>query len=205
MPVEPSPDPEHLLALARSSGGPAVGQLLELYRNYLALLARAQIRQHLQGRVAPSDVVQETFLAACRDFAHFRGTTEAELVSWLRQILAARLADLVRRHLGARQRDARLECRLADDLDRSSAALRAGLVDRQPSPSQSAARRERAVLLADALRALPPDYAEVIVLRNLEELSFPEVARRMGRSTGSVEKLWVRALVRLHRALGDEP
>ena len=205
MPGEPGPDPEQLLALARSSGGPAVGRLLELYRNYLALLARAQISRHLQGLVDPSDVVQETFLAAHRDFARFRGTTEAELVSWLRQILAARLADLVRHHVGARRRDARLERRLADELNRSSQALGGGLADRQPSPSQLAARREQAVLLADALRTLPPDYAEVIVLRHLEGLSFPEVARRMGRSAGSAEKLWVRALVRLRRALGGEP
>jgi RNA polymerase sigma-70 factor (ECF subfamily) len=201
MPGQPGPDAEQLLAQARSSGGPAVGRLLELYRNYLALLARAQVRRHLQGRVDPSDVVQETFLAAHRDFARFRGTTEAELVSWLRQILAARLADLVRHHVGARRRDARLERRLADELNRSSQALDAGLADRQPSPSQQAARREQAVLLADALRTLPDEYAEVIVLRHLEELSFPEVARRMGRSLGSVEKLWVRALVRLRRVL----
>jgi RNA polymerase sigma-70 factor (ECF subfamily) len=205
MPGPPSHDPQQLLALARSTGGSAVGLLLELYRHYLALLARTQVHRHLRGRVDPSDVVQETFLAAHRDFAHFRGTTEAELVSWLRQILAARLADLVRHHVGARRRDARLERRLANELDQSSAALDAGLADRQPSPSQQAARRERAVLLADALKALPPDYAEVIVLRHLEGLSFPEVADRMGRSAGSVEKLWVRALVRLRRALGGEP
>jgi RNA polymerase sigma-70 factor (ECF subfamily) len=205
MPGEPGSGPEQLLALARSSGGLAVGRLLELYRNYLALLARAQIRRHLQGRVDPSDMVQETFLAAHRDFARFRGTTEAELVSWLRQILAARLTDLVRQHVGARRRDVRLERRLGDELNRSSAALDAGLADQQPSPSQLAARREQAVLLADALRTLPPDYAEVIVLRHLEGLSFPEVAERMGRSAGSVEKLWVRALVRLRRALGREP
>jgi RNA polymerase sigma-70 factor (ECF subfamily) len=205
MPAAPTPDPQQLLARARAAGGPAVGQLLELYRNYLALLAQAQVRRHLQGRVDPSDVVQETFLAAHRDFGTFRGATEAELVSWLRHILAARLADLVRRHVGARRRDARLERRLADELNRSSSALGAGLADRQPSPSQQAARREQAVRLADALKALPPDYAEVIVLRHLEELPFPEVARRMGRSSGSVEKLWVRALVRLRRALGREP
>jgi RNA polymerase sigma-70 factor (ECF subfamily) len=119
MPSEPRPDPEHLLALARSSGGAAVGQLLEVYRNYLTLLARTQNRRHLQGRIDPSDVVQETFLAAHRDFARFRGTTEAELVSWLRQILAARLADLVRHHVGARRRDVRLERRLADELGQS--------------------------------------------------------------------------------------
>jgi RNA polymerase sigma-70 factor (ECF subfamily) len=59
------------------------------------------------------------------------------------------------------------------------------------------------VLLADALGQLPPDYRQVIVLHFLEGLPSAEVARRMGRSVNSVEKLWIRALGRLRRALGD--
>ena len=199
----PRNDPEQLLARARHEGGAALGELLELYRHYLYLLALAQIGWRLQSRLDASDVVQETFLAAHRDFARFRGLTEAELVAWLRQVLAARLADQVRRHLRARRRDARLERRLADELDRSSQALERQLAARQSTPSNQAARRERAVLLAEALKALPADYEEVIVLRHLEGLSFAEVAGRMGRSVDSVEKLWVRALARLRRALGD--
>jgi RNA polymerase sigma-70 factor (ECF subfamily) len=149
-------------------------------------------------------VVQETFLAAHRDFSSFRGTTEAEFVGWLRNILAARLADLVRRHVKARARDVRLQQSLAGELDRSSQALAFALAARGASPSQEAARRELGVLLADAIQALPADYGEVIVLRHLEGLSFAEVAARMGRSVDSVEKLWVRALARLRRRLGDE-
>jgi RNA polymerase sigma-70 factor (ECF subfamily) len=150
-------------------------------------------------------VVQETFLAAHRDFQSFRGTTEAEFVSWLRNIMANRLADLMRRHVKAKARDARLEQRLAGDLDRSSQAMALALAARGPSPSQEAARRELGVLLADAIKALPADYGEVIVLRHLEGLPFAEVAARMGRSVDSVEKLWVRALARLRKALGEEP
>jgi RNA polymerase sigma-70 factor (ECF subfamily) len=197
------PDPEQFLARARREGGPALGELLELYRHYLYLLARAEIGRRLQSRFDASDLVQETFLAAHRDFARFQGTTEAELVAWLRQVLAARLADQVRRHLKAKRRDARLERRLAEELDQSSHDLERQVAARQSSPSDHAARRERAVLLAEALRALPTDYEEVIVLRHVEGLSFAEVANRMGRSVDSVEKLWVRALARLRRALGD--
>src|SRR5262249_2931996 len=160
--------------------------------------------RHLRGKVDPSDLVQETFLTAHRDFARFHGTTEAELVAWLRRILASRLADLVRRQLKAKGRDARLERRLADELAHSSQDLANGFLACHSSPSQQAARREQAVLLADALKALPADYEEVIVLRHLEGLSFPEVAQRMGRSLDSVQKLWVRALARLRRTLGSE-
>src|ERR687885_927392 len=101
-------DPEHLLREARAGGAVPLGQLLELYRRYLALLARVQIGQRLQGKVDASDLVQETFLEAHRHFARFRGASEAEVVRWLRQILAAKLADLLRRYLGTPGRHVRL-------------------------------------------------------------------------------------------------
>ena len=122
---------------------------------------------------------QEAFLAAQRAFPQFRGSSEGELVDWLRQILASKLADLARRYLGTGRRDVRLERQLADDLDDSSRALGTALPAPPSSPSARAARREQAVLLADAIKSLPPDYAEVIILRHLEGLPLAEVAARM--------------------------
>jgi RNA polymerase sigma-70 factor (ECF subfamily) len=174
-----------------------------MYRNYLALLARLQIGRRLRGKVDPEDLVQETFLKAHRDFPLFQGTSEAQLAAWLRQILAAQLAMSVRRYLGTQRRDVRLERELAKAVDQSSRVLDGGLIAQQSTPSQRAIRREQAVLLADELEKLPPDYREVIVLRHLEELSFPEVAHRMGRTVDSVQKLWVRALARLRQTLGE--
>jgi RNA polymerase sigma-70 factor (ECF subfamily) len=194
-----------LLGQARAGDGPALGRLLELYRNYLAILARLEIGRRLQGKVDDSDLIQETFLHAHRQFAQFRGKSEAELVSWLRQILAGVLANQVRHFYRTRRRDVRLERELAGELDDSSRVMGAGLVARQSSPSQLAARREQVVLLADALQRLPEHYREVIVLSHLEGLKFPEVARRMGRSVNSVKNLWARALSKLRRTLGEEP
>jgi RNA polymerase sigma-70 factor, ECF subfamily len=200
--VATNPNPERLIRLARSGNEDALGQLLEMYRNYLALAARLQISRRLQSKVDAADLVQDTFLKAHRGFGQFRGTTQAEFLAWLRQILAMNVANLLRHYFGTQGRDVRLEQELADDMGRSSQAWGMGLVAEQSSPSQGAARREEAVLLADALGKLPPDYAEVIVLRHLEGLPFAEVARRMGRSVDSVEKLWVRGLTRLRRLLG---
>ncbi len=197
------PDCEGLVEAARKGQEGALGCLLERFRAYLTLLARHQIGRRLQGKADPADLVQEAFLDASRQFARFRGTTEAELAVWLRQILAGCLAILLRRYLGTRARDVRLEGAVQVDLDQSSRALERGLAASQSSPSQRASRREQVVLLADALERLPPDYREVIVLRHLEGLTFPEVAARMGRSLDSVEKLWVRALPRLRREMGE--
>src|SRR5438034_4095913 len=104
-----SPDPEQLLGAARAGDTSALGQLLELYRSYLALLARLQIGRRLQGKVDSADLVQETFLEAHRKWGQFRGTSEGELIQWLRQILASRLSELIRRYLATQRRDVRLE------------------------------------------------------------------------------------------------
>ena len=200
----PSPDPEHLLRQARAGDGDALGRLLELYRNYLGVLARVEIGRRLQGKCDDSDIIQDAFLEAHRHFRRFRGKTEAELTAWLRQILAGRLGKLVRHYYSTRRRDIRLEQELAMRIQQSSQALDGGLVARGSSPSQQAARREQAVLLADALQRLPDHYREVIILSHLEGLSFPEVARRMGRSLDSVKNLWARALGRLRRGIGGD-
>jgi RNA polymerase sigma-70 factor (ECF subfamily) len=197
----PRPDPERLVCLARSGTEGALGQLLECYRSYLMLLARLQIGRRLQGKADPADVVQETFLQAYRCFAQFRGSSEAEFSAWLRRILASRVAKLLRYYRGSQSRDIRLERELEQELDQSSRLIDPGLVAPISSPSQRASRREQGMLLADALARLSADDREVIILRHLEEQTFPEVARRMGRSLDGVKKLWVRALARLRRTL----
>jgi RNA polymerase sigma-70 factor (ECF subfamily) len=199
MNAEADPDPEQLLYRARSGSTAALGRLLERYRNYLALLARLQIgransilRTWFRRRFWRPTVISPNSVVA----------TKQSLVNWLRQILAMNLANLVRHYYGTQRRDVRLERELALDLDQSSRVLDRGLVAAQSSPSQQAARREQAVLLADALDRLPQDYREVIILRHLEGLTFPEVAQRLGRTVDSVEKLWARGLARLRRSLG---
>jgi RNA polymerase sigma-70 factor (ECF subfamily) len=184
---------------------PAAAGRIESHRDYLTILARTQIGRRLQGKVDPADVVQETFLCAVRDFAQFRGKSDKDLAAWLRQILAARLADLVRRYCGAQARDVRLEQALQVELDQSSQLLDRGLVAPVSSPSQQAARNEQENCLANALQRLPEDYREVLVLRHLEGCGFPEVARRMDRSVEAVKKLWARALARLKRSMRGDP
>jgi RNA polymerase sigma-70 factor (ECF subfamily) len=198
------PDPEQMLHRAQAGDGTTLGRLLELYRSYLVLLARVQIGRRLQGKVDASDVVQETFLGAYRDFPRFRGTTEKEFLSWLRQALASVLANLVRHYQGTQRRDVRLERQLTIELEQSSQALDRNLVAGESSPSQQAIRREQAVLLAEALGRLPEEWRELLILRHLEGLTFPAVAQRLGRTVDSVKKQWPRALASLRRLLGGE-
>lgn len=190
-----------MLALAQQGDEAALGALLESFRNYLSLLARMEVGRQLQTKVDVADIVQETFLEAHRSLPSFRGSTEAEFVAWLRAVMANRIANLTRHYLGTQRRDIRREQTIEANLNQSSAMLDVGLFADQSTPSQHVAKREQGVLLAEALAKLPSDYRETIILRHLEELSFPEVAQRMNRSVDSVQKLWVRGLAQLRQVM----
>jgi len=196
-------DPELLLVLAKAGDGAALGRLLERYRNYMALLVRIQVGRRLSRKVDPEDLLQEIGLEIHRKLPMFRGSSEREFLTWVRRMIGSILANQFRHFLGTKCRDIRLEQALVDELDHSSRALNASLVAPQSTPSQQAVRREQAVILADALQGLPEDYREVIILRQLEGLSFPDVARRMGRTEDSVKNVWLRALARLRRSLEE--
>jgi RNA polymerase sigma-70 factor (ECF subfamily) len=191
-----------LLDALRRGESAAQSEVLVRYQPWLRILARLQLGRRFQGKFDASDVVQLTMLEACRAFPQFRGTTEAELTAWLRQVLARVLAHEVRRYGGTEQRDVDREVSLEQALAESSRRLGEMLAASGSSPSQQAARHEQEVLLADVLGRLPEDYREVILLRNLEGLPHEEVARRMGRNPGAVRMLWVRALARLRQELG---
>lgn len=70
---------------------------MDQYRDYLKLLARLHLDPRLKGQIDPSDVVQQTLLAAFAKADQYRGTTDAELAGWLRAILANEIAYASRR------------------------------------------------------------------------------------------------------------
>src|SRR5437763_1802730 len=117
------PSPGQMILQARAGGDAALGPLLELYRNYLRLLARIEIGRRLQGKLDASDIVQDTFLEAHKNFPRFQGSEEPQFVAWLKQILAAKVANLVRHYFGTQGRDIRLEQQLAAGIDQSSHML----------------------------------------------------------------------------------
>jgi len=198
---------ELLLSQALAGSSECFGQLLHIYRNYLKLLVVTQLERKLQQRVSPSDVVQETFLEANRDFPQFRGTSSGEFCAWLRKILVNNLHRVVEKHVLAAKRDVRREVsleNLASNLEQSTARLEAMLPDQGTSPSGNAQRHEMEIVLADYLAELPADYRDVIVLRHLESLSFEVIGVRMDRSAGAARMLWLRAIQSLRDRMDGE-
>jgi len=188
-----------LLDGARRGDAECRGRLFALCRSYLGLAARAQIETWLRRKVDASDLVQETLLEACRDLDRFQGHTEQEWLAWLRKILAHNAADFVR-HYRSPKRAARREIRLRDPADSQSPGA-AEPAAAGPTPSQELVQWDAQLRVSVALGELPADYQEVILLRNLERLSFNEVAQRMGRSRPAVQMLWMRAIKKLQAAM----
>jgi RNA polymerase sigma-70 factor (ECF subfamily) len=186
-----------LLLEARAGSTAALGELLETCRAYLLVVARHELRAPLQAKLDPADLVQETFIEATRDFADFRGETEAQLLGWLRGILRHNLADVTRRY----ETNARCVSQEVPLHNASAAPSPAG--EAKTVCEQLIAREQRRALDA-AVQRLPASYRQVLQLRYGQACSFAEIAMSLQRSPEAARKLWSRALGRLRHDMLDQ-
>jgi len=191
------------LPAARAGSAEALGEALEACRGYLLLIARRELGPDLQAKAGASDLVQQTFLEAQRDFARFHGTDEGEWLAWLRRLLLNNLANFVRDYRETTKRQVAREVRLPDTDSSRPGDL--APVGSEPTPSKQAMAHEHAAAVLHALDQLPPDHRQVVLLRYQDEKSFDEIGEIMGRSANAVRKLWLRALERLKQDLIELP
>ena len=173
---------------------------VESYRSYLLLLARLQLADGFQGKLDPSDLVQQTLLKAHQNREQFRGSSEAERIAWLRMILANTLTDGVRKFA---PKTGRREQSLEAALEQSSRNLEAILAAEQTSPSQRVVRHETLLKLADAIAQLPEDQRQAVELRHLQGLATAEIAQMLNRSVAAVGGLLQRGLRALRASLDE--
>ncbi len=189
------------LSLARQGDEAARNRLFEACRSFVAVTARVHLHRRLQTKVDPSDLVQQSMLEAHRGFERFHGQTPEEWLAWLKQIVQHNVLDADKYYRGAHRRDVRREQLISDPTS--------GRVDCLPadpglSPSQLFSKAERELQVAVAIESLPEDYRQVVLLRNLERLSFDDVAERMNRTRGACQMLWMRAVEQLRAKLSED-
>ncbi len=190
------------IAAARQGCEKALNRLFKECRSYLLMVANQLLPSELRAKTGPSDLVQETFLQVKKNFDRFQGSSEGELLAWLRGVLLNNVQDVSRHYLGTEMRQVRREVSLDHGLSDADQGCMVDVV--VPSPGSQLVANEEAARLNAALGRLPDDYRRVIVLRNWEERSFAEIGAAFGRSAEAVRKLWARAIEQLKEELSAE-
>lgn len=192
---------EQWIAAARAGSNDALGRLMEGCRKYLLLVANEALDSDLRVKAGPSDLVQETFLDVQRDFARFRGSSEAEFFAWLRSIISHRVANHVRRYRGTDKRDISRE----KPVDSNGDAAFAALVDGDRTPGAQAVRQDEETRLQEALARLPERLRQVLIMRTWDRATFQEIGIRTNTLPDTVRKQWSRAVRELGRELRRLP
>jgi RNA polymerase sigma-70 factor (ECF subfamily) len=161
----------------------------------------------LQGRVDPSDVLQEAYLEVCKGFADYARAPALPFFLWLRHVTGQKLIAVHRQHLGAQMRDADREVSLYRGAlpQASSASLAAQLLGRLTSPTQAVVRAELQIRVQEALNGMDPLDREVLALRHFEMLSNAETAEVLGIKKSAASNRYIRALERLKDVLAGLP
>ena len=169
------------VAAAQDGCSESLGRALGECQNYLLAVANAECPRDLAGKIAPSDLVQDTLLEAQRDFQQFGGDRQEQMLAWLNCILRNNMLNAIRRY--------RLTGR--------------SLVDPAPGPRSWVIAQEETWHLEQALDRLPNDYRQAVLLRSWHQLPFAEVGLLMNRSPEAARKLWTRAIRNLYEELKE--
>jgi RNA polymerase sigma-70 factor (ECF subfamily) len=182
----------------------AAAMLLTRHKERLLRMVQLRFDPRLAARLDPSDVVQDVLAEAHKRLAAYAQAREIPFYPWLRAIAWDKLIEMKRRHVASERRTV---CRELGQLDLSGDSemiLVGRLAASTSTPSDQLIRREIRARIRHAIGQLPPHDHEVIVLRHLEELSFPETAVVLGLSETAVYSRYRRAIERLHRLLHND-
>ena len=197
--IEPDSDEtRRLLERAQAGDAEAPEQLLARHRPFLRRLVELRLDPRLRARVDPSDVMQEAQLDAFRRLADYLRRRPMPFRLWLRKTAQERLLKVQRQHLETAGRAVGREVPLPA---RSSAVLGQQLVTRGSAPGARLDRSEIARRVREAVARLPEGDREVLLMRNFEGLSNPEIGYLLGLDAAAVSKRHGRALLRLRALL----
>jgi RNA polymerase sigma-70 factor (ECF subfamily) len=196
-------DADDLLRRASTGDEQARAALFAHYRGRLRQMVHLRLDRRLQGRLDPSDVLQEAYLDFSRRFGEYTANPALPFFLWLRFLTGQKLVDLHRRHLGTKMRDAGQEVSLYRGAlpQASSVSLAAQLLGRLTSASQAAIRAETQLRVQEALNSMDPTDREVLTLRHFEQLTNEETAAVLGIKKSAASNRYIRALKRLKEIL----
>jgi len=190
------------VALAIDGDVKALERLIALQHKELRQGLEEKIARRHRAVLAADDVLQVTYTEAFLRIAQFSPDGRGSFQGWLTRGAENNLKDAIRA-LEREKRCPRNRQVVSDRVTDSYTTLLAGLSASGTTPTRHASRNEAKAIIDAALDELPPDYAKVIRLYDLEGLPIDEVAKSLGRRRGAVHMLKARAHERLRELLGD--
>ena len=177
-----------LLRGAKAGSGDALNILFERCAGKLLALIRLRLGPSLRAHLESQDILQASLLKAFERIEQFERSNIDSLMAWLARIAENEIRDQADYH-GRQRRDAARVTPVEGGLD--------GLENRLRSLVSGVILNEAMGRLERALESLDDQYREIIVLRKYEELSFTEIAERLGKSPDACRMLLARALTGL--------
>lgn len=188
---------DHAL-VERFKGGDATA-FDQLVRRYWTRIY-AMVSQLLRNHQDAEEVTQDAFIRAHRGLGNFRG--ESAFSTWLYQI-ATNLARNRYWYWWRRKRDQSisLDAPLGEDNDGTVADL---LPADQETPEDATVTQEFVHRVAECMDELNEKHREILILRNVQNLAYEEIAEILGISVGTVKSRIARARESLRERLGEE-
>lgn len=165
---------EELVKQVRQGDRAAFQALVEKYQRRMYAVAYGL----LGNREDALDAVQDAFVKVYRSLNRFKG--ESSFYTWLYRITVNSAIDLGRKH-GRRE-----EVEFREEIEPDEEKGEFPVAPASENPAESLMQKETGELIERAIEQLPPDQRTAIVLREIEGLSYKEIARVMGCSEGTV-------------------
>jgi RNA polymerase sigma-70 factor (ECF subfamily) len=178
----------------------ALRRLLEGQWERLRRMVALRLDSRVAARVDASDVVQEAMIDAARNLADYERDRPLPFYPWLHRLTAERLTVVHRKHRCGSRSVGREE-HAFDWPDDSARLLVDRLVATDPTPGQVLVREERRRRIHAALDRLSPPDREVLVMRYLEDLTFPEIAAILGIGESAAKMRHLRAIERIRSVM----
>lgn len=163
---------EEWIEAARQGDQDAFAELVRLYEKRVFALTMRMCRNPEDA----AEAAQEAFLSAWQGLRFFRG--EASFSTWLYRLASNACVDLLRR-------EGRHRAAAGASLDDEEMKIDA--VDPAPSPQDVAERRELREQVEAGLAALSPEHRQVLVLREMHQLSYDEISQVLSLDVGTVK------------------
>jgi len=175
-----------LLIQAKGGSSDAMNHLFEHVAIRLLALIRLRMGPRLRSRMESSDILQSSMIKAFEHLDQLKGESSESLMAWLARIAENEIRD-----------QAEFQSRQRRDMDRNIFLENEGEERLQAQVHSQVSQ----VILSDEMKRLEEiledlnlDYREIILLRKLEELSYQEISRRLGKSADACRMLLARAM-----------